>query len=69
MLVHGGPGSGKTELAAHVRAWAMEHDLTVLSGRGWADGGSLGNSGGKGRDFFSKIRKFSRKMVISSGSK
>jgi hypothetical protein len=43
----------------------MEHDLTVLSGRGWADGGSLGNSGGKGRDFFSKIRKFSRKMVIS----
>lgn len=33
MVVHGGPGVGKTELAAHVRAWAMEHDLTVLSGR------------------------------------
>ncbi len=37
VVVHGGPGSGKTELAAHVRAWAMEHDLTMLSGRFWRE--------------------------------
>ena len=35
VLVHGGPGCGKTELAAHVRAWATEHELTVLAGQ-WA---------------------------------
>lgn len=40
-MVHGGPGVGKTELAAHVRAWAMEHDLTVLSGRTDLDGKGL----------------------------
>ena len=32
MVVHGGPGCGKTELAAHVRAWALEQNLAVLSG-------------------------------------
>ena len=41
VVVHGGPGVGKTELAAHVRAWAMEHDLTVLSGRTDLDGKGL----------------------------
>lgn len=41
VLVHGGPGSGKTELAAHVRAWAMEHDLTVLSGQNQSPTGTI----------------------------
>ncbi|CAK9041833.1 unnamed protein product, partial [Durusdinium trenchii] len=41
VLVHGGPGSGKTELAAHVRAWANEHDLTVLAGQNQSPTGTI----------------------------
>ena len=66
VLVHGGPGSGKTELAAHVRAWAMEHDLTVLSGRGRNPWRILEENLRISVEFSSKkediLRKFCRKI-------
>ncbi|CAJ1373022.1 unnamed protein product [Effrenium voratum] len=41
VVVHGGPGCGKTELAAHVRAWALEQNLAVLSGQNQSPTGTL----------------------------
>jgi class 3 adenylate cyclase len=33
VFVKGGPGSGKTEIAAHIRHWAQEQGLALLSGQ------------------------------------
>eukprot|EP00439_Symbiodinium_sp_Y106_P052105 s3853_g6.t5 len=41
VFVHGGPGCGKTDLAAHVRAWALEQELCVLAGQNQSPTGTL----------------------------